>query len=147
MRSFMFAALGLFACSAVNAQEFKKEYIAPNEAEASSTAVKVKGGTLVFLAGFTASAPQRDAELGNFETQAKSAMGKISDALKQSGATLDDIVQLSVYVTDLRNVPKFTAYAKTLFKPGSYPAVTFVEVAHLARPESLMEIQPVAAIK
>ena len=33
------------------AQEFKKEFVDPQLQEARSTAVKVKGGTLVFLAG------------------------------------------------------------------------------------------------
>jgi enamine deaminase RidA (YjgF/YER057c/UK114 family) len=136
----------LFA-GCVAAQELKKEFLAPVNADASSTVVKVKGGTLVFLAGHTASAPERDASLGNFDAQVRNAMGKIKATMEKSGGSLDDIVQMSVYLTDLRYVPQFTKYAKEIFKEGSYPAMTFVEVAHLARPESIMEIQPVAVLK
>ena len=34
---------------------------------------------------------------------------------------------------------------KEIFKKG-FPAVTFVEVSHLARPQLIMEIQPIAVI-
>ena len=40
---------------------------------------------------------------------------------------------------------QFNKLTKELFKKG-YPAVTFVEVSHLARPQSLIEIQPIAVI-
>jgi len=35
--------------------------------------------------------------------------------------------------------------AKEIFKKG-YPAITFVEVSHLARPTSVMEVQPIAVL-
>jgi enamine deaminase RidA (YjgF/YER057c/UK114 family) len=52
---------------------------------------------------------------------------------------------MSVFITDLRLVPQFNKLTKELFKKG-YPAVTFIEVSHLARPQSLIEIQPIAVI-
>ena len=140
----VFAAVLLFAGTA-SAQDFKKDYIEPQPENASSTVVKVKGGSLIFMAGFTASAPSPDAEAGNFASQVKSAFGKIEKTLKQSGGSLDDIVSLSVFVTDLRYVPEFTKLAGTIFKKG-FPATTYVEVSHMARPTLLIEIQPVAAI-
>lgn len=61
-------------------------------AEARSTAVKVKGGTMLFLAGHTASQPNPNADLGNFEAQFKAVFDKIGNTLKQDGGTVDDIV-------------------------------------------------------
>ena len=55
-------------------QELKKEYVEPVPQDARSTAVKVKGGTMVFLAGHTASVPQPTADLGNFEAQFKKSV-------------------------------------------------------------------------
>jgi len=126
-------------------QEIKKEFIDPRPQEASSAAVKVKGGSMIFLAGHTASLPERDAALGNLETQVKRTFDKIKNTLDKAGGTLDDIVSLSVYMTDLRYIPDFTRITKGLFKKG-YPAITFAEVSHLARPELLLEIQPIAVI-
>ncbi len=150
MRAIHLSILPLLFASSLAAQEMKqdlkKDYIDPVEATASSTIVKVKGGSLLFLAGHTASLPDRNADLGNFDAQAKNTMNKIKATLEKAGGSFDDIVSLSVYVTDLRYVPQFTKLAKELFKNG-YPATTFVEVVHLARPESLLEIQPIAVLK
>jgi 2-iminobutanoate/2-iminopropanoate deaminase len=135
----------LLSAGSLHGQELKKEFLDPVPEESRSTAVKVKGGTLLFLAGHTASQPQRDADLGSFDAQFKSTFDKIKNTLAKAGGTIDDIVSMSVFITDLRLVPQFSKLTKELFKKG-YPAVTFVEVSHLARPQSLIEVQPIAVI-
>jgi 2-iminobutanoate/2-iminopropanoate deaminase len=129
----------------VEAQELKKEFVDPVPHESRSTGVKVKGGTMVFLAGHTASLPQRDAELGNFDVQFKRTFDKIKNTLDKAGGSLDDIISLSVFLTDLRYVPDFQKLAKELFKKG-FPATTYVEVSHLARPQLIIEIQSIAVL-
>lgn len=127
------------------AQELKKEFIEPQPHDARSTAVKVKGGSMLFLAGHTASQPNPNADLGNFDAQFKAVFDKIGNTLKQAGGTTDDIVSMGVFLTDLRYAPQFSKLAKELFKKG-YPAITFVEVSHLARPTSVIEVQPIAVL-
>ncbi len=126
-------------------QELKKEFIDPQPQDARSTAVKIKGGTLLFLAGHTASQPRPDVDLGNFEAQFKATFEKIRNTLTKAGGSFDDIVSMGVFLTDLRYIPEFSKLAKDIFKKN-YPAITFVEVSHLARPQSLMEIQPIAVV-
>ena len=126
-------------------QELKKEFVDPMPQESRSAAVKVKGGTMLFLAGHTASLPQANAELGNFDAQFKRVFDKIKTTLSQGGATFDDIVTMSVFLTDLRYIPEFNKLSKEIFKKN-FPAITFVEVSHLARPQLIMEIQPIAVI-
>jgi 2-iminobutanoate/2-iminopropanoate deaminase len=130
---------------ASHGQELKKEFLDPVPQDSRSTAVKVKGGTLLFLAGHTASQPRPDADLGNLDAQFNATFDKIKNTLAKAGGTIDDIVSMSVFITDLRLVPQFNKLTKELFKKG-YPAVTFIEVSHLARPQSLIEIQPIAVI-
>jgi enamine deaminase RidA (YjgF/YER057c/UK114 family) len=137
--------LALLAADMAVAQEMKKEFIEPQPQDSRSTAVKVKGGTMLFLAGHTASQPRPDADLGNFAAQFKSTFDKINLTLSKAGGSLDDIVSMGVFLTDLRYIPEFSKLAKEIFKKG-FPAMTFVEVSHLARPASLMEIQPIAVI-
>ena len=127
------------------AQELKKEFIDPQPQDSRSTAVKVKGGTMLFLAGHTASQPRPDADLGNFEAQFKATFDKIKNTLAKAGGTFDDIVSMGVFLTDLRYAPEFSKLAKEIFKKG-FPAVTFVEVSHLARPTSVIEVQPIAVL-
>src|SRR5215470_20452634 len=124
-------------------QDFKKEFVDPMPQESRSAAVKVKGGTMLFLAGHTAS--QANAELGNFDAQFKRVFDKIKTTLSQGGATFDDIVTMSVFLTDLRYIPEFNKLSKEIFKKN-FPAITFVEVSHLAGPQLIMEIQPIAVI-
>ena len=134
----------LLALTAVSSgQDFKKEFVDPMPQDSRSAAVKVKGGTMLFLAGHTASLPQANVEHGNFEAQFKRVFDKIKTTLSQAGATFDDIVTMSVFLTDLRYIPEFNKLTKEIFKKG-FPAVTFVEVSHLARPQLIMEIQPIA---
>ena len=128
-----------------NCQELKKEFIEPQPQDSRSTAVKVKGGTMLFLAGHTASQPRPDAELGNFAAQFQATFEKIRNTLAKAGGSFDDIVSMGVFLTDLRYVPEFSKLAKDIFKKG-FPAITYVEVSHLARPASLMEVQPVAVL-
>jgi enamine deaminase RidA (YjgF/YER057c/UK114 family) len=73
-------------------QDFKKEFVDPMPQDSRSAAVKVKGGTMLFLAGHTASLPQVNAEHGNFEAQFKRVFDKIKTTLSQAGGTFDDIV-------------------------------------------------------
>ena len=139
-------ALILFgAMEFVGAQELKKEFIEPQPEDSRSTAVKVKGGTLLFLAGHTASQPRPDADLGDFAAQFKAVFDKIGNTLSKAGGSLDDIVSMGVFLTDLRYTPQFSKLAKEIFKKG-FPAITFVEVSHLARPTSFIEVQPIAVL-
>ena len=139
------AVILIGSCGSASAQELKKEFIEPQVQDARSTAVKVKGGTLLFLAGHTASQPRPDAELGDFTAQFKAVFDKIGITLSKAGGSLDDIVSMGVFLTDLRYIPQFSKMAKEIFKKG-YPAITFVEVSHLARPTSVMEVQPIAVL-
>ena len=126
-------------------QELKKEFIEPQPQDSRSTAVKVKGGTMLFLAGHTASQPRPDADLGDFAAQFKSVFDKIGNTLAKAGGSLDDIVSMGVFLTDLRYTPQFSKMANEIFKKG-FPAITFVEVSHLARPTSFIEVQPIAVL-
>src|SRR5262249_12181204 len=126
-------------------QDFKKEFIDPMPQDSRSDAVNVTGGTMLFLAVHTASLSQANAELGNFNAQFKRVFDKIKTTLSQGGATFDDIVTMSVFLTDPRYIPEFNKLSKEIFKKN-FPAITFVEVSHLARPQLIMEIQPIAVI-
>ena len=99
-------------------QDFKKEFVDPMPQDSRSAAVKVKGGTMIFLAGHTASLPQVNVDHGNFEARFKRVFDKIKTTLSQAGATSDDIVTMSVFLTDLRYIPEFNKLTKEIFKKG-----------------------------
>ena len=62
-----------------------------------SRAVKVKGGTTVYLAGVGGSADREGRSLaGDFPAQVDAAFSRIRDTLAQVGGTLDDIVTMKI---------------------------------------------------
>src|ERR1044072_9710979 len=85
LRTLLTSILFLIFTSIASAQELKKEFIEPQAQEGRSAAVKVKGGTMLFLAGHTASQPRPDADLGNFEAQFKATFDKIGITLAKAG--------------------------------------------------------------
>ena len=78
--------------------------------------------------------------------QAVAAIGKIEMALKQAGATLDDVVRTRIYVTDIDRW-KEIGRAHHEFFGDIKPATTMVEVSRLFTPEALVEIEADAVVE
>ncbi|MSP12348.1 MAG: RidA family protein [Chloroflexi bacterium] len=103
-------------------------------------------GDMVFMAGQTA----WDLEgnllgIGNPGIQARTACANIKGLLEQAGATLSDVVKITVYVTDVAFRPQVYAEITKAFG-GRCPCSTGVVVQGLARPELLVEIDAIAVI-
>ena len=71
-------------------------------------------------------------------------MSKLDTTLKEAGATLADIVTMTIFITDVANNTRFVELRKEYFSHDSYPASTLVTVAALNRPELMVEINAVA---
>jgi 2-iminobutanoate/2-iminopropanoate deaminase len=123
----------------------EKTFIDPLPQLGQSRAVKVHGGTMVFLAGHTAGEMPNEKEMFNFTVQAKRTFDRIKSSIESAGGQLSDIVSMSVFMTDMRHVSEFQNVLRELFG-GNLPASSYVEVTHLARPELLLEIQPIAIV-
>ncbi len=57
---------------------------------------------------------------------------------------MDDVVKVTVYVTDLSRFRDIHEVRREFFKKGSYPASTLVKVASLIDEDWLIEIDAVA---
>ena len=111
-----------------------------------SYAVK-KSGTPVFIAGQVATdAAGNVVGEGDAGAQAEQVMANLKTVVEACGGTMDDIVKINVYVTDLAYRPAVGAARLKHFKEGGYPASTFVVVSSLATPQFLVEIEAVAMI-
>lgn len=109
-------------------------------------AMAVRAGNRVWVRGQTG----LDLD-GNFigegdpVAQAETAMRCTDELLRDAGASLNDIVKVTVYLTDREyRVPVFSVLAKWL--KGVRPCQTGLIVNGLARPEMLMEIDVEAVI-
>jgi 2-iminobutanoate/2-iminopropanoate deaminase len=76
------------------------------------------------------------------DAEIKLAMDGIQQTLKASGLTMDDLVSVTVYCTDLSLYDKFNGVYRSYFH-GKYPTRAFIGVASLLR-GGRFEIQGIA---
>ena len=95
----------------------------------------------LYLSGLTARAKDGQSVDGeNSYEQAKVIFGKMKHLIEAAGGQMDDMVTLTVYVTDIKH-NEGVWKARQEFFTGDFPACALVGVAQLAKPEILVEIQ------
>ncbi|WP_344395723.1 RidA family protein [Streptomyces vastus] len=78
--------------------------------------------------------------------QARQTFENLRRCLAAAGATFDDVIKLTYYVTDMAHIPAVRAARDACISPDRLPASTAVQVAGLVRPEFLMEIEAYAIL-
>lgn len=79
------------------------------------------------------------------EAQAREAFTNVRTLLAYAGATMADIVKVTIYSTDEDCAKKTNEFRNEFLKPP-FPALTLVIVKALARPQYLIEIDVTAVI-
>jgi 2-iminobutanoate/2-iminopropanoate deaminase len=102
--------------------------------------------TLIFLSGQLS----RDAEgnlvgAGDMAEQTRQCIRNMRTVLESAGGTLDDVVSIVVYTTDMREFKRIVE-ARMEFFVDKLPTSTIVEVNHLADPGLMIEFQAIAAL-
>ena len=102
--------------------------------------------SLIFLSGQLS----RDADgnlvgAGDMAEQTRQAIRNMETVLQAAGGSLDDIVSIVVYTTDIRQFKDIVAARMEFFK-DKLPTSTIVEVNHLADPGLLIEFQATATL-
>ena len=124
-------------------QYFKGER---EETRSYSRAVKVTGGTTVYLAGHGATEDGAGNSLaGDFTAQAHRCFEKLRELMTDVGGTLEDIVTMTVFIVDSRYGDDFVQIRRGYFSRG-FPGSALITVHSLARPEMLVEIQAIAVL-
>jgi reactive intermediate/imine deaminase len=102
-------------------------------------------GDLLFVSGQSSIDENGDTVgAGDFETQAHQTFRNLELVLAAGGASLADVVKVTVFVTDMTQLPVIVALRRQYFtKP--YPTDSLVEVSGLSRPELQIEIEAIAA--
>lgn len=130
--------------AAAPARHFVKREAA--QARAYSQAVITEGGRIVWLAGQIGAADSSGKSLaGDFDGQVREIFARLGQTLAEAGASLGDMVTMTVFITDARYGDRFTQLRKEIFG-DNFPASALITVAGLARPELLVEVQGVAVI-
>lgn len=127
--------------SAPNAKLIKTD---PDPLEPFRLAQGYRVGDVIYLSG--QAAIDLDGNLvgvGDFDAQAAQVFENIALLLKTAGSSMEQIVKVTIYLTDMANFPKIIELRGQYFTPP-YPADTIVQVASLALPELMIEIDVTA---
>ena len=82
---------------------------------------------------------------GDIAVQTEQCIKNIQNALEKLGGTLDDVVQVMVFVKDMEGLREIHEVRLGYFKEP-YPTSTLVEVSGFVHPDALIEITAVAAL-
>jgi 2-iminobutanoate/2-iminopropanoate deaminase len=110
-----------------------------------SQVVIAEGKKLVFVAGTLS----RDKEgnvvgVGDMQAQIRQVAENLRIALEAAGATFEDLVKTTTYVTDIDEFFKYPEARSQIF--DALPTSTTVEVRRLSRPEFMVEIEVTALL-
>lgn len=76
--------------------------------------------------------------------QTEQVYGNLQRVLEDAGGTMEDIVMMNIYVTDLDAFDRETRHIRKKYFGNYYPAVTAVEVRRLYNPDYMIEVEAVA---
>ncbi|WP_406398527.1 RidA family protein [Streptomyces sp. NBC_00879] len=83
---------------------------------------------------------------GDPAAQATQVFENLRRCLAAAGASFDDVVKLTYFVTDVAHLPAVRAARDAVIDAGRLPASSAVQVAALFRPELLVEIEAFALV-
>jgi 2-iminobutanoate/2-iminopropanoate deaminase len=106
----------------------------------------VRAGGLLFISGLVG-VDGRGALVGGDDVaaQARQVFENMRAVLNEAGCRFEDVVKVTVYLTDVDDRPKINLVRRKVFGDAR-PASTLVEVSRLAVPGAKVEIEAVALI-
>jgi reactive intermediate/imine deaminase len=129
--------------SATNAERIKTD---PDPYDQFHIALGYRIGDLVVLSGQAAIDENGNVVgAGDFDAQAEQVFTNLRRVLEAAGSSLEQVVKVNIYVTDMSHFPKIVELRSRYFS-RPWPADTIVEVNALALPELMIEIEATALV-
>jgi reactive intermediate/imine deaminase len=108
--------------------------------------VQVHRGRTVYIAGQVAFDKSGNVVgKGDFEAQAAQVFENLKLALAAAGATFDNLVKVTTFVTDMSQLSKLRAIRAKYYGKNA-PASTLVQIGKLANDQLMIEIEAVAVV-
>ena len=118
---------------------------APQAVGPYSQGIKVEAGSLIFTSGQLPIIPETGELLkDNIKKETLQSLKNVEAILKESGATIEDIVKVNVYIRNMAEFPLINEVYEEFFGEHK-PARSLVEVAKLPK-DGNIEIEAIAVI-
>jgi enamine deaminase RidA (YjgF/YER057c/UK114 family) len=127
-------------------RKFNTRDVYPDQKLDNDLCMVVRANNTVYVRGQTAmDLDGKIVGIADPAAQTENAMSCVKTLLEEAGARLEDIVKITIYITDRAyREPVYQVVGKWL--KGVHPVSTGLIVQGLARPEYLMEIDVVAEV-
>ena len=103
----------------------------------------IKAGPFVFVSGQAGYDNDGKIVEGGFEAQGEQAFLNLKRALSASGSSLDNVLKVTIFVTDMGHFKQVVELRRKYFSEP-YPADTIAEVKALYSREVMIEIEAIA---
>ena len=132
-RRILLGVMFMACCIAVGASD-RKYIVKPRSTNLKGLPFSdaVLAGNTLFVAGHIGLDPKTDMPPTSPEDEARMVMDGVKQTVESAGFTMDDMVSVQVYCTDLKLYDTFNTVYKAYFH-GDYPARTFVGIDKLLR--------------
>ena len=115
-----------------------------------SYGISATAGKMLFIAGQTAQdAAGKIVSPGDMTRQFECALENVLKVLAAGGGTTDQIVKMTIFVTDVASYREFLRPIGAIYRTHfgtHYPAMTLVEVRKLFENDAMIEIEAIAVI-
>jgi 2-iminobutanoate/2-iminopropanoate deaminase len=127
-------------------QEVRSAKLAEPNGHFAQAVVVESPGRMLFISGMTARNNEGGITgLGDISAQTRQVCENVQAAVEEAGGTMDDIVRVDVYVTDMRHFDAIHAVRREFFT-GTPPASTMVEISKFSRPGYEIEMNAIAVL-
>lgn len=106
----------------------------------------VRAGDTVYLAGQVAFDSSGEIVGETTGEQAEQIWGNIAEILEACGGSVANIVKITYFCQDIRELPEEMEVRRRVFGGGPYPAVTACQAAALGLPGLKLEVDVIAVI-
>lgn len=125
---------------------FERIVTQPDNYEPFLLSQGIKFGNLLFISGQAGAADDGKIVEGGFRAQGEQAFANLRRALEAGGSRLEDVVKVTIFVTDMGHFDDVVALRRKYFT-APYPADTIAEIKALYDPAAMIEIEAIAAVR
>jgi reactive intermediate/imine deaminase len=133
LRKIVVSVLFLVLCAAASAAD-RKYIVKPRSGDRKALPFSegVLVGNTLYIAGHVGLDAKTNMPPASPEEEARLVMDELKQTVESAGLSMDDVVSIQVFCTDLKLYDTFNGVYKTYFH-GDYPARAFLGAANLLR--------------
>jgi len=135
-KALVIVLVGLSVSATTLAADSGRHYVPAPQPAGNAPAAPFSEGVMVggtfYVAGHVGLDPATQKAPTNLDTEAHLVMDAVKQTLSQAGLSMDDLVSVTVYCTDLGLYDAFNAVYRSYFH-GQYPARAFIGINQLVR--------------